>query len=179
MSVEAQVDPFALLGVPAQFDLDLQAAESRYRELTRALHPDRHAQADAPTRQSALSRSIDVNTAWRAVRDPFSRCEALAARLGVQLDEHGRSTPDTWLMGMLELREQLEDAHAQKDRATVDAIRAQATAAISSLFGAFASAAASEQRTEVALLLARLRYLRRLQEDVSAIEESLEEAHRA
>ena len=40
-------DPFALLGVERRFDLDLKVLEKTHRELSRALHPDRYALADA------------------------------------------------------------------------------------------------------------------------------------
>ena len=36
------LDPFDILGLPPSFELDLQAAEKRYRDLSRVLHPDKH-----------------------------------------------------------------------------------------------------------------------------------------
>jgi len=38
-------DPFAMLGVERRFDLDLKVLEKTHRELSRALHPDKFAQA--------------------------------------------------------------------------------------------------------------------------------------
>ena len=35
------VDPFATLGLPARYDLAPPEIEQRYRELQKALHPDR------------------------------------------------------------------------------------------------------------------------------------------
>jgi molecular chaperone HscB len=35
----------------------------------------------------ALSRAIEVNEAWRALRDPIKRAEALLVRLGVPVGE--------------------------------------------------------------------------------------------
>ena len=41
------MDPFATLGAPRRFDLDLTALEKTHRELSRALHPDKFTQAGA------------------------------------------------------------------------------------------------------------------------------------
>ena len=41
-TVLSAVDPFATLGVPRRFDVDLAAVEKTHRELSRALHPDRY-----------------------------------------------------------------------------------------------------------------------------------------
>ena len=70
-------DPFALLGAPRRYDLDLDAVEKSHRELSRALHPDKFTQAGASERKDALGKAADVNEAWRIVRDPLRRAEAL------------------------------------------------------------------------------------------------------
>jgi len=48
------MDPFETLGLAPKFDVDLKAAESRHRELSRALHPDRYVKAPAAERRMAL-----------------------------------------------------------------------------------------------------------------------------
>ena len=82
-------DPFQTLGVDARFDLDLGAVEKRHRDLSRALHPDRYADASATERRMSLSRAIEVNEAWRALRDPVRRAEALLTRAGVAFGDAG------------------------------------------------------------------------------------------
>ncbi len=51
------LDPFAVLGLPRAFDVDLRSAEKAHRELSRALHPDRYASAGASERREALGKA--------------------------------------------------------------------------------------------------------------------------
>src|SRR5262245_30540129 len=122
-------DPFETLGIAARFDLDLKAVELRHRELSKALHPDRYAGAPAAERRLGLGKAIEVNEAWRVVRDPVKRAEALLRRAGVAVGETNEPKPSAeLLMEMMESREALGDAARSKDLATIatlaDAMRA-------------------------------------------------------
>ena len=108
------VDPFALLGLPRRYDVDLRVAEKTHRELSRALHPDRYASAGATERREALNKAADVNEAWRIIRDPVRRAEVLFALAGVEVGETKEPKPDPeLLMEVLEKREALADAQAR------------------------------------------------------------------
>ena len=85
-------DPFEALGVEPAFNLDLALLEQRHRDLSRALHPDRHASSGAAERRMALGRAIEVNEAFRKLKDPIRRAEALLALRGVQSGE-GKDPP--------------------------------------------------------------------------------------
>src|SRR6185503_15334256 len=115
-------DPFEILGMEPRFDLDLRALEQRHRDLSRALHPDRYAGAPSAERRLALSRAIEVNDAWRMLRDPIRRAEAILRRGGVEIGEtlEPKPSPDL-LMEMMESREALSDAARKKDLAAVTA----------------------------------------------------------
>jgi molecular chaperone HscB len=173
------IDPFQTLGVEPRFDLDLAATEKRHRELSRALHPDRYADAPAAERRMSLSRAIEVNEAWRTLRDPVRRAEALLARAGVAHGEAGepKASP-ALLMEMMEAREELADAARAKDLAAVSRIertvRAREEGVIAKLVRGFADAAGrADASRDLLPTLGELRYLRRLLEELSAIEEQL------
>src|SRR5690242_13592019 len=109
-------DPFATLGVEARFDLDPRALERRHRDLSRALHPDRYTGAGSAERRIALSRAIDVNEAFRALKDPIRRAEALIRRAGVAVGETAEPRPPpALLMEMMEAREELSEAARARD----------------------------------------------------------------
>ena len=80
-------DAFDVLGLPPTFDLDPRALEQRYRDLQRALHPDRFSQASASERRASLSKAVSVNEAYRALRDDLKRAEVLFVRHGGQVGE--------------------------------------------------------------------------------------------
>ena len=115
-----KVDPFATLGLPRSYDVDLPAVEKTHRELSRALHPDRFVNAGASERREALSRAVEVNEAWRVVRDPIRRAEALLQLAGAAVGEEKQPPTDPeFLMEMLEQREALSEAKQAKDLARV------------------------------------------------------------
>ncbi|RYE94761.1 MAG: Fe-S protein assembly co-chaperone HscB [Myxococcales bacterium] len=173
------VDPFALLGVEPRFDLDLEALEQRYREVSRQVHPDRFARAGAAERRQALGRAVDVNAAWRTLRDPLGRASAVLARLGVAVDER-QPASQAMLMDFLELREELADARhdeaaVRRLEATVRereaAASARLAAALDRLVGGHDRAALAAPALDA---LGELRYVRRFLDEVRAIDEERE-----
>lgn len=176
-------DPFDTLGVAPRFALDLPALELRHRELSRALHPDRFAGATAAERRMSLGRAIDVNEAFRALKDPVRRAEALLLRAGAAVGETSEPKPNpALLMEMMEVREELSDAKRARDLAAVDrlasAMRAREGATLGRLGRAFDGdgdppRASPTPPHEILPLLGELRYIRRFLDEVSAIEEEL------
>ena len=119
------MDPFATLGIARAFDVDLGAVERAHRELSRALHPDRFVGCGSSERRSALAKAVEVNEAWRVVRDPIRRAEALLKLAGVRVGEGDAPKPGPeFLMEMLEQREALSDAKEARDLAAVRALGA-------------------------------------------------------
>lgn len=100
-----------MLGLPPRFDLDTAAIETRFRERSRELHPDRFAGAPASERTQALVRARALNDAYQVVRRPQRRAEALLARAGLTIGDHERLDP-AFLSEILELREELSEARA-------------------------------------------------------------------
>lgn len=169
------MNPFATLGVEARFDLDLTAVEKTHRELSRALHPDRYVSAGASERRDALSRAVEVNEAWRVLRDPIRRGEALLGLRGLVLAEgrEPKSDPE-FLMEMLELRESLSDAKAARDLSAVHGLAQGIERRSASATAALAEGFARQDAVEaLAAKLGELRFYRRFLDEVSAIEDEL------
>jgi molecular chaperone HscB len=168
------MDPFATLGIARTFDVDLGEAERKHRELSRALHPDRFAGASPSERREALARAVEVNEAWRIVRDPIRRAEALLRLAGVVVTEDRQPPADPeLLMEMLEQREALAEARRARDREAVrrmaDAVEARSRAVQDVLSQGFARGDAASLVGK----LGELRYYRRLLDEVSAVEDEL------
>lgn len=172
-------DPFDLLGIKPEFDLDMKAVEARHRDLSKALHPDRYAQASSAERRMALSRAIEVNEAFRIVRDPIKRAEALFKKLGVPAGEMAEPKPSpNLLMEMMEAREELSDAARAKNigkvhqlATTMQSREREVLASLSK--GLQAAGENGEAARKLIHYLGELRYLRRFLDEVTAIEESV------
>jgi molecular chaperone HscB len=182
------IDPFATLGIARAFDVDLKAIERTHRDLSRALHPDRYAGGGASERRDALGKAVEVNEAWRVVRDPIRRAEALFTLAGVAIGETSEPKPaGAFLMDMLEQREALAEAKAARDAAAVHAlaraIEGRLHAAETALGEGFVrgNVAADDGRaadaaalTKLVGRLGELRFYRRFLDEVSAIEDEME-----
>lgn len=165
------LSPFEVLGVPFVFSLDENELERRHRDLSKALHPDRYAGRPSSERREALSRAITVNEAFRQLRDPITRAEALLARLGRTVSETNQPKPDpALLMQVMEEREALSAARRAGDRSKVEGIAAQASGRAEDAAERMADAFAVEPVPveHVLKLLGELRYLRRLKEEAGA-----------
>ena len=163
--------PFEVLGVPVLFALDEGELEKRHRDLSKALHPDRYAGRPSSERREALSRAISVNEAFRQLRDPISRAEALLAQLGREVTETNQpKPPPALLMQVMEQREALSLARRAGDRVRVEGIAGHATGRAEEAAERMADAFSEDPIPveQVLQLLGELRYLRRLKEEAGA-----------
>lgn len=181
-------NPFETLGLAPSFELDVSALEQRQRELNRAVHPDRHAGKPPAERREALSRAMDINQAFRALRDPAARAEVLFELCGVhEVGERTVSDP-ALLSEMLEQRELLDEARRNKDRTRLLEMKqhmlgrqGQIEQALGQAFRPLTAYAASADgraargpEADAALrLYAELKYVRRFTEEVAAIEDEI------
>jgi molecular chaperone HscB len=177
-------NPFELLGLAPSFALDAGSLEQRQRELNRAMHPDRHAGKSPGERRQALSRAMDINLAYRTLRDPASRAEALFELLGAAATREATVSDPLLLGEMLEQREALEEARQAKDIARLRSIASsmaererRVTAELEATFAPLlgpeplAADARAAQLTRARGLLAELRYARRFAEEIAAFED--------
>lgn len=175
-------DLFDILGIPRGFRVDQKLLEARYRELTRLLHPDRHAASGPAARRLALEKTIQVNDAFRILKDPIRRAAWLLREQGIDLDEEGTAAtkhlPPGFLLEVMDRREAFDDARAAKDAAAVEklreAVRAERDATLQELGAAFDR----DDSQEAASRLSVLRYQDRFLGEVRAWEDAaFEEKH--
>ena len=172
------MDPFATLGFAHRYDLDKSELERRYRELQQSLHPDRNTAASASERTMTLRKAVEVNEAYRVLRDDTARAEALLAALS-GADGHKRdvATP-ALLTEMMELRETLSDAREVRDAQQISQLaervrkrEREVCAELAGAFGELAAARGPAAHARVAELVSRLRYYRRFLDEVAAFED--------
>lgn len=173
-------DYFEILGIPRGFRLDETALEARYRELSRLLHPDRHAARSATERRLALEKMIEVNDAYRALRDPLRRAAYLLSLRGYDLGESNGSKylPPDFLMEVMETREAFDEARAAKDTERVSRLKAQTREERAEALAALEAAFDDQNDSEAAAQVSIMRYLDRFLSDIRVWEDELfEEEH--
>lgn len=127
--VPEETSHFDRLGLPEQFDVDLELAEERFVELSRQLHPDYHGHANSEQQALSLEHSARLNEAIAVIRDPFKRAAYLLQRWYPQImEERDQQMPDGFLEEMLFLREEIDELMAEDPSpardARLDAFRA-------------------------------------------------------
>jgi molecular chaperone HscB len=118
---------FEVFGLPVRYAIDLEDLERRYREASRHWHPDRFGRAPAAERAAVLQRATDLNQAYRVLKSDDRRAEYLLKLRGVDLsaEESGKqpAMEPSFLMEVLELREELFEARAVHDRSRLGALK--------------------------------------------------------
>lgn len=187
------IDPFELLGLPARFDLEKADIEARQRELSKVLHPDRHAGSSSLERRAALNKAMSVNEAVRLLKSPVTRGQALVRRLlrrsaSDELPE-ARVAP-ALLLEVMEWREELAAAFSRRDhvamsqlsetaRARYSRAKQEVTAAFERLSGRVDSSVVALDDLDLGVILqglAALKYLERLAEEVRRMEDEIADA---
>ena len=126
--------PFAVLGLPARWDLDVAVLEAREVALAQRLHPDKWQSRGERQHKHALLAWSAVNGALEAVTDPFVRATTLIEAT----DEHAdgllgdgkNDVPQDFLIEQLDLQEELE---SPLDEARRKALNAQIRRALKEL----------------------------------------------
>jgi molecular chaperone HscB len=173
---DATLDHFARFGLARSWKLDRDVLEDRYLEISRRVHPDRHAGADAATRRAALEHSAALNEGYAVLRDGVRRAEYLVKLGGIDLDSSDPTTgaprpEQAFLIEMIERRERLEEvAQAGEDalaelhdevESEIEAVFDRAIAALQSNHGR------GDIRAAAAALVQR-RYLARFLDEIDA-----------
>ena len=161
-----ETDCFALLHSERRFDLDASGLHTKYKLLMAECHPDRFSRQGEIAVQEASDRASKITDAYTILRYPHRRAVHLLSLLGTPLSEEmsGDALGQAFLMEILDVREELEDAADDAERlaALRQANQSRMDALISELELAF-----STSQLEAALqLTAQLQYLQRIEEEI-------------
>src|SRR5690349_15902929 len=118
------MDYFEVFGLPRTLGIDLAALEKTFHDLSRKYHPDYFTTAPPAEKTQAVRMTALVNDAYRTLRHPVRRVDYLLSLYGLKAD--GSKVPQSLLMEVFEINEQLEEVKA--GRASIeeaDSLRAQ------------------------------------------------------
>ena len=171
---------FELFGLPVTFDIDSQKMSEHYRELQKAVHPDKFASATEQERRIAMQQASFINEAQKTLKDPVARASYLLSLHGVELNLEKETTSDTmFLMEQLELRERLVNVKSESDPfAALDELIAEVNQRSKLLLTKISAGfdnPTPEQLESVREDLRKMQFLQKLQSQVEAVEEELDE----
>ena len=143
---------FEIFGLPVDFAVNLPALESRYLDLQREVHPDRHVASSEAEQRLAMQWAAQVNTARATLADPLQRAVYLLQLNGCELEENP-DLPPAFLMEQIELRESLDDLADDPDAMQgLGKFKRQVKQIMSSLEDEFAEAIAANPQSAMAIV---------------------------
>jgi len=115
LQVPEHTDYFFMLGLPRRLWLDMGTLEQKFLELSWKLHPDNFVNATTEEREISLTRSSELNDAYRTLRDPISRVEYLLAIEGTRKEgQTKQQAPPELLEEVFGLNESLDELREAK-----------------------------------------------------------------
>ena len=159
------IDHFKALGIKPNFDIDRATLKTEYRARIQKCHPDVVANKPDDERRRAEDEATALTTAYAVLGEPQLRGAHLLELVGRPLGEDD----DASLLGVdflgdvMEVREELASQPENKELGVIRSTnRDRMDALVKELNAAFAA----EEIDEARVLVAKLRYLRRIEEEI-------------
>lgn len=169
---------FELFKFSPAFDIDTAVLAERYRELQRAVHPDKFAHDTEQQKLLSVQRTAQVNDGYQTLKDPIRRAEHMLSLRGIDLSHETTTVKDTiFLMQQMEWREALEDIrHSTDPQESIDELY-QSFAEYRAKLTHMLTAQLNSSKDEDALLAAdqvrKLKFMAKLHDELTRIEDAL------
>lgn len=166
---------FSLFDLPVQFDIDLARLDANYRKVQAEVHPDRFVTASPAERMQSMQHATLANEAYQALKHPTARARYLLQLEGISTDEENNTAmPADFLMAQMEWREAMDDARHARDITALEALlkdMRQQTRALQQEV----AVQISQDPSQAALTVRKLRFLDKVSEDVNQLIAQLED----
>ncbi|MFV2060528.1 MAG: Fe-S protein assembly co-chaperone HscB [Gammaproteobacteria bacterium] len=107
---------FELFGFTNSYEIDLIKLSEIYRDLLKAVHPDRFANASDREKLLSAQKATYVNEAYSCLKSPIHRAQYLLNINNIKFDNEKETIQDPeFLMEQMELREKLEAIRNSSD----------------------------------------------------------------
>ncbi|MCL1075183.1 co-chaperone HscB [Shewanella dokdonensis] len=169
---------FELFEIPQRFDIDVAELANRYRELQKAVHPDKFANAGEQQKLLAISKTAQVNDAYQTLKDPIRRAEHMLLLRGIDIDNESTTMKDSsFLMQQLEWREALAELRGSDNiEADIAALETEFKQYRQQLQENLRQQLADEQTTAAILAadqVRKLKFMAKLQDELTRIQDAL------
>ena len=169
---------FDLFNVVPAFDIDTALLAERYRELQRAVHPDKFANDTEQQKLLSVQRTAQINDGYQTLKNPIRRAQHMLSLRGIELSHETTTLKDgAFLMQQMEWREALEDIqHSSDPQDSIDELYESFAAYESQLTVKLAELLVSEDTADALLAadqIRKLKFMAKLQDELARIEDGL------
>lgn len=169
---------FELFNLAPAFDIDTANLAERYRDLQRAVHPDKFAHDSEQQKLLSVQRTAQINDAYQTLKNPLRRAEHMLSLRGIELSHETTTLKDTaFLMQQMEWRELLDDInHATDPQDLIDELYDSFATYEKSLFSSLKELLNSDEQeanNQAADQVRKLKFMAKLQVELTRIEDAL------
>ncbi|WP_095497501.1 co-chaperone HscB [Paraferrimonas haliotis] len=169
---------FELFNIPQSFDVDAVKLADSYRELQRAVHPDKFANASEQEKRLSVQKAAQINDGYQTIKTPIARAEHLLVLSGVTLADESETMKDmSFLMQQMSWREAMEDAeHGSDPFDAIDALYDDFSKEQAQMTKDLATALQqnnAEANQHSAMLVRKLKFMAKLVDELSRLEDKL------
>ncbi|KAK7079632.1 hypothetical protein SK128_027443 [Halocaridina rubra] len=117
--LDQKLNYYEVLGITKSFRVETIELTKIFRSLQARFHPDKFTQKTEKEQQYALEHSSEINKAYRCLLLPVERAQYLLELAGKPLFEGQIDMDPEFLMEIMELNEELEEATDKEDVADI------------------------------------------------------------
>jgi len=169
---------FEIFDLPVAFELDSASLAERYRQLQRAVHPDRFANATDRERRDAMQMAANINEAFQTLKSPLQRARYMLQLKGVDFDDQKDTSFDAeFLMEQIELREALAELKNDPDALIkLNSLMQDINSRITAMQSELAGVLDSDDLKQAKVLVHKLQFLHKLRVESENLEAELADA---
>ncbi|CAL4125777.1 unnamed protein product [Meganyctiphanes norvegica] len=113
--IKEDINYFDILGIKKAFNINSKFLTKDFRKLQSIYHPDKFGLKSPHEQELAADHSSMINKAYRTVLHPVERAEYLLQLAGLPLEEGHIDMDPEFLMDIMEVNEELEEAQDKDD----------------------------------------------------------------
>jgi molecular chaperone HscB len=168
---------FELFEIPVSYDVDIKQLQHRYRDLQKAVHPDRYANASSQERRLSMQQTSLINQALHTLKHPVERAVYLLQLKGVDFTMDNETTMDAaFLMEQMEMREKLESIRQQHDPlAELDSMQADIRSKMTAMAEKFKQAYQSDEFDDAREVVRKLQFLNKAKNEIDELTATIED----
>jgi len=176
MSTKSPQNYFELFGLSNDYEIDLTKLSEIYRELLKAVHPDRFANASDSEKLLSAQKATFVNEAYSCLKSPLKRAQYLLEINNISFNDETETIQDPeFLMEQMELRESLAAIRDSNDPlGSIDKMLADVRVRIkkdqAKLAGLFRE---QSEQFQAKKIIQEMQFLVKLQYEAEELEEDL------
>jgi molecular chaperone HscB len=168
---------FELFEIPVSYDVDVNQLQHRYRDLQKAVHPDKYANASSQERRLSMQQTSFINQALHTLKHPVERAVYLLQLKGVDFTMDNETTMDAaFLMEQMEMRESLESIREHSDPlAELDKMQADIKSKMTAMADKFKQAYQSDDLEDAREVVRKLQFLNKAKNEIDELTATIED----